>query len=88
MGGVGGGAGMNEYVLCTLMSGPHHCVRTWEEPTGAGGRRMVCVRHDKHYKPCTRPPRWVRRGLHGVRTLCTVPIGPGGWGQRPRSEPA
>ena len=27
---------------------------------------------DKHYKPRTRPPCWVRRGLQGVRTLCTV----------------
>ena len=33
---------------------------------------MVCVRQDKHYKPRTRPPCWVRRGLHGVRTLFTV----------------
>ena len=30
---------------------------------------MVCLRHDKHYKPRTRPPRW---GLKGVRTLCKV----------------
>ena len=30
---------------------------------------MVCVRQDKHYKPRTRPPCWVRRGLHGVCTL-------------------
>ena len=33
---------------------------------------MVCVRQDKHYKPRTRPPRWLGRGSHGVRTLCTV----------------
>ena len=25
-----------------------------------------------NYKPRTRPPCWVRRGLQGVRTLCTV----------------
>ena len=47
-------------------------LRTWEGPTGAGGRRMVCMRQDKHYKPRTRQPRWLGRGLHGVRTLCTV----------------
>ena len=50
----------------------YHRVLMWEGPTGAGGRRMVCVRQDKHYKPCTRPPCWVLRGLQGVRTLCTV----------------
>ena len=53
-----------------MHTGPHHCVQTWwEGPTGAGGHRMVCLRHDKHYKPRTRPPRWVGRG---VRTLCKV----------------
>ena len=25
-----------------------------------------------NYKPRTRPPCWVRRGLQGIRTLCTV----------------
>ena len=55
-----------------MHASPHNCVRTREGPTGAGGRRMVCMRHDKHYKPRTPSPRWVGRGLHGVRTLCTV----------------
>ena len=32
---------MNEYVhIIIIMSSPHHCVRTWEGPTGAGGRRI------------------------------------------------
>ena len=30
------------YSIC-VRAGPHHCVRMWEGPTGAGGRRMVCV---------------------------------------------
>ena len=29
-----------------MHAGPHQHVRTWEGPTGAGGRRMVCVRQD------------------------------------------
>ena len=40
---------------------------------------------DKHYKPCTRPPWW---GLHGIMHSASDTIGPGGWGQRPRREPA
>ena len=66
-----------------IHAGPHHCVRTWWE--GAGGRRMVCVRQDKHYEPSTRPPRWVGRSLQ--RVCASDTIGPGGWGQRPQSEP-
>ena len=36
---------MNEYIIMAhiIMSGPHHCVRMLEGPTGACGRRMVCV---------------------------------------------
>ena len=37
-------------VRTCMHAGPHHCVRTWwEGPTGAGGCRMVCLRHDKHH---------------------------------------
>ena len=59
-----------------MHAGPHHCVRTWEGPTGAGWRRMVCVRQDKHYKPRTRPPRWLGRGLHDY-AQCLSDLGGG-----------
>ena len=37
--------------------------RMWEGPVGIGW----CEKNTR-----TRPPCWVQRGLHGVRTLCTV----------------
>ena len=50
---------VNEYLYThtSIMHAlPYQRVRTWEGPTGAGGRRIVC------YKPHTRPPCWVGRG--------------------------
>ena len=55
---------------------------------GPGGRRMVCVRQDKHYKPRTHPPCWVRRGLHGIIHSASDTIGPVGRSQQSWHEPA
>ena len=61
---------MYTHVLAHTHAHPYDCVRTWE---GAGGRRMVCVWQDKHYKPrihvnahLVGPPGWVGRGRLGV----------------------
>ena len=42
-------------------------VTAYTDVGGAYGGRWVS--DDVHYKPRTRPPCWVRRGLHGVRTV-------------------
>ena len=47
----------------------HNNVRSAPLCTDVGGGRWASDGVDKHYKPRTRPPCWVRSG---VRTLCTV----------------
>ena len=65
---MGRSRGRFNYIYTSIMHALP--VRMWEGPTGAGGRRMVCVQQNKHYKPRTRPPCWVRSGLQAVlRTL-------------------
>ena len=70
---------MNEYVMA------HVCtqVRTSMYGRGRGLRGPVGVGWCACDKTTLYTPTSL--GLHGVRT---VPIGPGGWGQRPRREPA
>ena len=51
----------------------HHNARKSAPPcTEVRGAYGASDGVDKHSKPRTRPPCWVRRGLQGVRTLCTV----------------
>ena len=66
---------MNEYVYTHIIMAHIIMYARKSAPlcTGAYGGRWASdgVRVTRQ-TPRTRPPCWVRRGLHGVRTLCTV----------------
>ena len=81
----------NVHILAHMHARPSGCVRAWEGPKGAGGRRMVCVRQDKHYNT-TYTPTWLGwEGLAGCPSImysALDTIGPVGRSQRSRREHA